>query len=341
MPNEIIRVFVCYSHADDQWLAENGLIPRLQKNLKRVGVEFWWDREKNDGVRGGDAWRSRIRTEIDHAHIAILLISDDFASSDFISEDELPRIQERWNEGGLSVIPVLARSISELAREHLPWVFELQIVPSEQMSLIACKENETRWDATYKQLLDTIYDRVKQYRARSAPSSAPRPPAAKPLRTAASATQPRGDGILKRVKDTFAFAKPEAAAPVSVFSGFVSKNEGRPPLGNDSAIAKQRALIDTAIRTTLKLQSQAPLDRAERARVGELSFCDERIEFLQALSKEPSFTDVGASVLADPETGLNGLATLNLTNTKVTDTGLKDLARRDTGLKGLASLTAR
>ncbi len=117
MPNEIIRVFVCYARADKKWLAEDGLIPWLQKNLKKADVEFWWDHE----IRGGDTWHPKILTEIDRAHIAILLLSEDFASSNFILEHELPRIQERWREAGLSVIPVLARSLSELVMSGVWW----------------------------------------------------------------------------------------------------------------------------------------------------------------------------------------------------------------------------
>ena len=114
------KVFVCYSHADDQWLEEGGLIPWLQKSLSRFGVEFWWDREKKDGLRGGDEWRQRIFAEIDKAHLAILLISDDFAASQFIREEELPRIHKRHDSKSLSVIPIMVTPVAGITRLENP-----------------------------------------------------------------------------------------------------------------------------------------------------------------------------------------------------------------------------
>ena len=164
MPNDPVKVFVCYSHADEQWLADGGLIPWLQKSLSRFAVEFWWDREKNDGLRGGDKWRHRIFEEIDKAHLAILLISNDFASSDFIRNDELPRIQKRMDSKALSVIPILVTPVAEITREDLPWVFDLQVVPSEENSLISCKGDQAQWASTKAKVLDEVMNRVKRHR---------------------------------------------------------------------------------------------------------------------------------------------------------------------------------
>jgi formylglycine-generating enzyme required for sulfatase activity len=129
------------------------------------------------GIRGGDAWRKRIADEIDRADIAILLISDDFASSPFIRDFEVPRIREKYNQGSLSIIPVLASPVSELGREDLAWVYDLQIVPGHELSLVECQGSEIQWHRTRVQILNEIYRRVKLHRARAVETPAPANPA--------------------------------------------------------------------------------------------------------------------------------------------------------------------
>lgn len=187
MPGETVKVFVCYSHSDRRWVANGSLIPWLQKNLARYRVEFWWDREERDGIQGGDTWRKKIMAEIDRADIAILLISDDFASSDFIRDFEVPRIRERHTTGTLSILPVLASPISELGREELAWVYDLQIVPSKQLPLIKCQEPEAQWHDTRAKLLDELNKRVQLHRLPILASTVSSKPVGVPVKAASPA----------------------------------------------------------------------------------------------------------------------------------------------------------
>jgi len=161
MNNDPIKVFVCYSHADARWLADDDLLPWLQKNLKRFDVEFWWDTEKDHGLRGGDVWRTRIFSHIAEAHLALLLISNDFAASEFICREELPRIQKRLKAQELEVIPILVAPVASMTRKDLSWVFDLQVVPNKAKSLIHCKNDEVQWQETRARLCDEILNRVK------------------------------------------------------------------------------------------------------------------------------------------------------------------------------------
>jgi formylglycine-generating enzyme required for sulfatase activity len=229
-PDEKIRIFVCYSHSDKIWVSNNGLIPWLQKNLQRNQVEFWWDREESGGIRGGDTWRKRIADEIDRADIAILLISDDFASSPFIRDFEVPRIREKYNQGSLSIIPVLASPVSELGREDLAWVYDLQIVPSEGLSLVECQGSEIQWHRTRVKLQDEIYRRVKLHRTREAETPAPANPAltaAKPSITEARPTPKPGetkvnpkDGLTYVWIPPGKFMMGDSAREVTILKGF-------------------------------------------------------------------------------------------------------------------------
>jgi cytoskeletal protein CcmA (bactofilin family) len=189
MLGQSVTIFVCYSHEDQKWV--DNLILWLQKNLERYNVKFWWDTEKRDGIRGGDAWCKRIRTAIDTADIAILLISDAFAFSQFIHDFEVPRIRERHRSEKLSIIPVLVSPVSEIGREELTWVYELQIVPSRESSLLECRENEVLWHKTRGKLQDEIYKRVKQHRTRvTATPPPPKAAATPPSKTLVSPVEP-------------------------------------------------------------------------------------------------------------------------------------------------------
>ena len=61
--------------------------------MKKNEVEFWYDHALKQLP---DAeYRELVRSEIDRAHLVVLLISHDFVSSDIIQKFELPRIRER------------------------------------------------------------------------------------------------------------------------------------------------------------------------------------------------------------------------------------------------------
>ena len=120
-----IHVFVSYSHRDDTWVKEgpHGLIPWLAQQLKRNEVEIWYDHALKQ--LPGAEYRKLIKSEIDRAHLAILLISQDFVSSDFIQEFELPWIRQRVERGELSLIPILVGSTLD---EDLGWLADRQMI---------------------------------------------------------------------------------------------------------------------------------------------------------------------------------------------------------------------
>jgi nucleotide-binding universal stress UspA family protein len=94
------RVFVSYSHADDEWLE------RLQKHLRplqREGIDVWDDTR----LRPGEPWREEIHKALAETKVAILLISADFLASDFIVTDELPPLLKAAEDEGAIILPVI------------------------------------------------------------------------------------------------------------------------------------------------------------------------------------------------------------------------------------------
>ena len=104
-------MFISYSHADKEWLER---LKRHLKPLVRKGYLDCWD---DTHIRPGDDWQQEIRSALDIAQAAVLLISADFFASDFIDETELPPLLTAAQEKGVRVLPLIL-SASRFARDQ-------------------------------------------------------------------------------------------------------------------------------------------------------------------------------------------------------------------------------
>lgn len=108
-------VFLCYSHADRAWLK------RLQvhrRPLVRDGKVKSWD---DTMLKPGVDWRSAIEDALASAKVAVLFVSADFLASDFIANEELPKLLKAAEGDGAIIIPLIVSpsrftSIPSLAR---------------------------------------------------------------------------------------------------------------------------------------------------------------------------------------------------------------------------------
>lgn len=163
MPSLI--VFVSYSHKDERWVTETNdfnLIPWLAHSLRRDNVELWFDHALRK--LPGEEYRNRLDRQIATAHMAILLISQDFANSDFIHDFELPRIRKRADQAELLVIPILVGPVDLLAEQHLDWIRERQMLPGKPTPLITYTRSEADFQEVRVEILQAIRNRVRQLR---------------------------------------------------------------------------------------------------------------------------------------------------------------------------------
>src|SRR6185312_9244931 len=121
-------VFLSYSHADEAWK------DRLQSQLKVLEVDCWDDRR----IEGGADWFGEIQEAMARASIALLLISADFLTSEFILSTEIPTLLERRVREGLPVIPVI---VGECPWKHVPWLKGIQARPKDGQALSGFAEN--------------------------------------------------------------------------------------------------------------------------------------------------------------------------------------------------------
>jgi hypothetical protein len=83
MPDTII-VFVSYSHQDASYLENDSLLGFL-KGLERDNIELWTDR----AIRPGELWDEVIKTTIQNADIALVLVSQGFLDSEYCQNVEI------------------------------------------------------------------------------------------------------------------------------------------------------------------------------------------------------------------------------------------------------------
>jgi hypothetical protein len=91
-------IFISYAHADLEWLE------RVRKFLRPAvnggDLDEWSDHK----IRPGTLWLDEIEHALANARIALLLVSQDFISSDFIAKIELPHLLARANRGQCQVL---------------------------------------------------------------------------------------------------------------------------------------------------------------------------------------------------------------------------------------------
>lgn len=87
------RVFVSYSHKDKDWLEKFSAV--LAPDIRNGRVDYWDDRK----LQPGDPWYAKILEGIDTARVAVLLVSPNFLASQFIMEEELPRVLKAVDAG--------------------------------------------------------------------------------------------------------------------------------------------------------------------------------------------------------------------------------------------------
>ncbi|MCP3964295.1 MAG: CHAT domain-containing protein [bacterium] len=97
------KIFISYSHEDARDLEQ---LQRFLLPLEQRGLIDAWDDTR---LEAGDDWAADIDRVLAEAAVAVLLVTQDFVASKFITGEELPRILEAEARGELTVIPVFLR----------------------------------------------------------------------------------------------------------------------------------------------------------------------------------------------------------------------------------------
>lgn len=139
------RVFISYSHNDVLYL--DRIKVHLKPLIKQKKIDLWDDTK----IKTGDLWKYKIEEALRHARIAVLLISADFLASEFIINDELPPILDKYKNEGTEIMPLIVKHSRFLRDIRLS---KFQAVNNPLFPLISLSESEC--ESIYAKLAEDI-----------------------------------------------------------------------------------------------------------------------------------------------------------------------------------------
>lgn len=113
---------MCYSRKDASWLKKIEL--HLNALQLAEQLEIWSDQD----IGKGELWRPEIADALSTANAAVLVVSADFLTSEFIQKQEVPRLLRRYRDRQLQIFPVIVRPC---VWKRVPWLDAFQAITLE------------------------------------------------------------------------------------------------------------------------------------------------------------------------------------------------------------------
>ena len=128
-------VFISYSHKDEEW--KNLLVKEL-KVLQIEGILNVWDDRQ---IEIGDDWLPSITTAIEQSSVAVLIISSNFLTSEFILGKEVPSLLSRRHAGNLRIMPLIVEPSSW---QSVGWLKGIQSHPIDGKALSGGSDHQIK-----------------------------------------------------------------------------------------------------------------------------------------------------------------------------------------------------
>lgn len=143
------KIFISYSHKDKKWFDK--LQQWLPTYLENRNLKIWYDTQ----IKPGEKWREEIKSALATAKFAILLVSQDFITSKFINEHELPSLLEAAEKEGLTIFWIAVRdSAYKMTKIE---AYQSTNDPSEYLS----KFDDDELDSQLRQICEKIMATIK------------------------------------------------------------------------------------------------------------------------------------------------------------------------------------
>jgi hypothetical protein len=140
------RIFICYSRKDAKWL--DRLLEHLRPLERADVVDVWSDQQITHG-----RWKDQVISAIESARVAVLLVSTPFLASNFINDEEIPRILQQEKDNGMIILPVI---ISPCRFQRTPSLSQFQAVNDPEKPLTSMDENDQ--EAQFVRVTNIIED---------------------------------------------------------------------------------------------------------------------------------------------------------------------------------------
>jgi tetratricopeptide (TPR) repeat protein len=122
----MLNIFISYTHEDEEW--KDALISQM----KILGVDSRFSIYSDRLVQPGDAWAAEIEAALKKADVAILLISADYLTSNFIINKEIPLLLELSEKEKLKIIPLI---VKPCPWKMVSWLSRLPVFPGDGIPL--------------------------------------------------------------------------------------------------------------------------------------------------------------------------------------------------------------
>ncbi|MFM7267736.1 MAG: toll/interleukin-1 receptor domain-containing protein, partial [Cyanobium sp.] len=155
------QVFISYTRVDREWVDR---LQQMMKPLLRGGgqqIELWDDSQIEPGAK----WRAAIETALAQAKVALLLVSDAFLASEFVMNEEVPKLLAAAESEGVRVLWV---SLSPCLVEHTAIGEYQAVLPLDQYLEELARPQQQR-------ALKTIAKRIGEALVEPLPVVAPEP----------------------------------------------------------------------------------------------------------------------------------------------------------------------
>jgi conflict system STAND superfamily ATPase/bDLD-like protein/TIR domain-containing protein len=172
---DAVKVFVSYSHQDNEYLAGDSLLGFL-KGLEKDGISFWTDRE----IRPGESWDQVIRDKLQGADIALVLVSQGFLDSDYCQNVEIKGFLSRKTH----LFPVI---LSPCDWRRHAWLANRQSLPGGDRTIEEHYQDSGKRKRLFLEIREFLRERADAIRATRPVSPEPEPSSPGPLPRAAAA----------------------------------------------------------------------------------------------------------------------------------------------------------
>jgi serine/threonine protein kinase len=161
-----VSVFVSYSHEDESW--KDKVVRHLRVLELQGHVELWDDRR----IVPGENWRDAIDGTLASARVALLLVSANSLTSEFILGEEVPALLRRRASEGLRLIPVIVRPC---AWRDVAWLAPIQSLPRDgrPLSTLAEHEVDTELSSLAREIRRLLPEATRSESAAGSPPTVP------------------------------------------------------------------------------------------------------------------------------------------------------------------------
>ena len=172
---DVVKVFVSYSHQDDEYLAGDSLLGFL-KGLEKDGISFWTDRE----IRPGEPWDQVIKDRLQGADIALVLVSQGLLDSDYCQNVEIEGFLSRKTH----LFPVI---LSPCDWRRHAWLADRQFLPRGDRTIEEHYQDSGKRKRLFLEIREFLRERAEAIRATRPVSPEPKPSSPGPLPRGAAA----------------------------------------------------------------------------------------------------------------------------------------------------------